>query len=131
MASIELKEKNGVMTEVVRIADFEVYAGDTVTTLKVVDKGYRSGYGVWEEDNFAYYTFDFLNNFDFACEEFERVLGNYGHFDWIRVGHNASETLFRNVMMKLTSSHESTEGCEDAFDKFVTFAIELNMINKG
>ena len=98
MASIELKEKNGVMTEVVRIADFEVYAGDTVTTLKVVDKGYRSGYGVWEEDNFAYYTFDFLNNFDFACEEFERVLGNYGKFDWIRVGHNASETLFRNVM---------------------------------
>ena len=98
MASIELKEKNGVMTEVVRIADFEVYAGDTVTTLKVVDKGYRSAYGVWEEDNFAYYTFDFLNDFDFACEEFERVLGNYGKFDWIRVGHNASETLFRNVM---------------------------------
>ena len=42
MASIELKEKNGVMTEVVRIADFEVYANDTVTTLKVVEKGYRS-----------------------------------------------------------------------------------------
>ena len=117
MASIELKEKNGVMTEVVRIADFEVYANDTV--------------GVWEEDNFAYYTFDFLNDFDFACEEFERVLGNYGKFDWIRVGHNASEALFRNVMMKLSSSHELTEGCEEAFDKFVTFAIELNMINKG
>ena len=129
MASIELKEKNGVMTEVVRIADFEVYAGDTVTTLKVVDKGYRSAYGVWEEDNFAYYTFDFLNDFDFACEEFERVLGNYGKFDWIRVGHNASETLFRNVME--SNVCERTEDCEDAFDKFVTFAIELNMINKG
>ena len=129
MASIELKEKNGVMTEVVRIADFEVYAGDTVTTLKVVDKGYRSAYGVWEEDNFAYYTFDFLNNFDFACEEFERVLGNYGKFDWIRVGHNASETLFRNVME--SNIWECTEESEDAFDKFVTFAIELNMINKG
>ena len=129
MASIELKEKNGVMTEVVRIADFEVYAGDTVTTLKVVDKGYRSAYGVWEEDNFAYYTFDFLNNFDFACEEFERVLGNYGKFDWIRVGHNASETLVRNVME--SNVWERTEDCEDAFDKFVTFAIELNMINKG
>ena len=129
MASIELKEKNGVMTEVVRIADFEVYAGDTVTTLKVVDKGYRSAYGVWEEDNFAYYTFDFLNDFDFACEEFERVLGNYGKFDWIRVGHNASETLFRNVME--SNIWERTEGCEDAFSKFVTFAIELNMINKG
>ena len=129
MASIELKEKNGVMTEVVRIADFEVYANDTVTTLKVVDKGYRSGYGVWEEDNFAYYTFDFLNNFDFACEEFERVLGNYGKFDLVRVGHNASEALFRNVME--SNKHELTEECEDAFDKFVTFAIELNMINKG
>ena len=129
MASIELKEKNGVMTEVVRIADFEVYAGDTVTTLKVVDKGYRSAYGVWEEDNFAYYTFDFLNDFDFACEEFERVLGNYGKFDWIRVGHNASETLFRNVME--SNVWERIEECEDAFDKFVTFAIELNMINKG
>ena len=129
MASIELKEKNGVMTEVVRIADFEVYANDTVTTLKVVEKGYRSAYGVWEEDNFAYYTFDFLNDFDFACEEFERVLGNYGHFDWIRVGHNASEALFRNVME--SNIWESTEGCEDAFSKFVTFAIELNMINKG
>ena len=92
MASIELKEKNGVMTEVVRIADF-------------------------------------LNNFDFACEEFERVLGNYGKFDWIRVGHNASETLFRNVME--SNVWERTEECEDAFDKFVTFAIELNMINKG
>ena len=129
MASIELKEKNGVMTEVVRIADFEVYANDTVTTLKVVDKGYRSGYGVWEEDNFAYYTFDFLNDFDFACEEFERVLGNYGKFDWVRVGHNASEALFRNVME--SNKWELTEECEDAFDKFVTFAIELNMINKG
>ena len=129
MASIELKEKNGVMTEVVRIADFEVYAGDTVTTLKVVDKGYRSAYGVWEEDNFAYYTFDFLNDFDFACEEFERVLGNWGKFDLVRVGHNASETLFRNVME--SNIWESTEGCEDAFSKFVTFAIELNMINKG
>tara|TARA_R100000030_G_scaffold30863_2_gene22623 strand:- start:125 stop:514 length:390 start_codon:yes stop_codon:yes gene_type:complete len=129
MASIELKEKNGVMTEVVRIADFEVYAGDTVTTLKVVDKGYRSAYGVWEEDNFAYYTFDFLNDFDFACEEFERVLGNYGHFDLIRVGHNAHEALFRNVME--SNIWESTEGCEEAFHKFVTFAIELNMINKG
>ena len=129
MASIELKEKNGVMTEVVRIADFEVYANDTVTTLKVVEKGYRSAYGVWEEDNFAYYTFDFLNDFDFACEEFERVLGNYGKFDWIRVGHNASESLFRNVME--SNVWERTEGCEDAFDKFVTFAIELNMINKG
>ena len=32
MASIELKEKNGVMTEVVRIADFMVWANDTVTT---------------------------------------------------------------------------------------------------
>ena len=129
MASIELKEKNGVMTEVVRIADFEIYAGDTVTTLKVVDKGYRSAYGVWEEDNFAYYTFDFLNNFDFACEEFERVLGNYGKFDLVRVGHNAFEILFKNVME--SNKHELTEECEDAFDKFVTFAIELNMINKG
>ena len=129
MASIELKEKNGVMTEVVRIADFEVYAGDTVTTLKVVDKGYRSAYGVWEEDNFAYYTFDFLNNFDFACEEFERVLGNWGKFDLVRVGHNAFESLFRNVME--SNIWERTEGCEDAFSKFVTFAIELNMINKG
>ena len=129
MASIELREKNGVMTEVVRIADFDVYANDTVTTLKVVDKGYRSAYGVWEDDNFAYYTFDFLNDFDFACKEFERVLGNYGKFDWIRVGHNASETLFRNVME--SNVWESTKECEDAFDKFVTFAIELNMINKG
>ena len=129
MASIELKEKNGVMTEVVRIAEFGIYANDTVTTLKVVDKGYRSGYGVWEEDNFAYYTFDFLNNFDFACEEFERVLGNYGKFDLVRVGHNAFEILFKNVME--SDKHELTEGCEEAFDKFVTFAIELNMINKG
>ena len=57
------------------------------------------------------------------------MLGNYGHFDWIRVGHNASETLFRNVME--SNVWERTEECEDAFDKFVTFAIELNMINKG
>ena len=130
MASIELKEKNGVMTEVVRIAEFGVYANDTVTTLKVVDKGYRSGYGVWEEDNFAYYTFDFLNNFDFACEEFERVLGNYGKFDLVRVGHNAFEILFKNFMeSELAALH--ILDCEEAFDKFVTFAIELNMINKG
>ena len=129
MASIELKEKNGVMTEVVRIADFEVYANDTVTTLKVVDRGYRSAYGVWEEDNFAYYTFDFLNDFDFACKEFERVLGNYGKFDLVRVGHNAFESLFRNVME--SNVWERTEDCEDAFDKFVTFATELNNINKG
>ena len=129
MASIELKEKNGVMTEVVRIADFEVYANDTVTTLKVVEKGYRSAYGVWEEDNFAYYTFDFLNDFDFACEEFERVLGNWGKFDLIRVGHNAFESLFRNVME--SNLWRRTAQCEDVFDKFVTFAIELNNINKG
>ena len=129
MASIELKEKNGVMTEVVRIAEFGVYANDTVTTLKVVDKGYRSGYGVWEEDNFAYYTFDFLNDFDFACEEFERVLGNWGKFDLVRVGHNAFESLFRNVME--SNVWERTEECEDVFDKFVTFATELNNINKG
>ena len=129
MASIELKEKNGVMTEVVRIADFEVWASDTVTTLRVVEKGYRSAYGVWEEDNFAYYTFDFLNDFDFACEEFERVLGNWGKFDLVRVGHNAFESLFRNVME--SNVWERTEECEDVFDKFVTFATELNNINKG
>ena len=117
------------MTEAVRIADFEVYAGDTVTTLKVVEKGYRSAYGVWEEDNFAYYTFDFLNDFDFACEEFERVLGNWGKFDLVRVGHNAFESLFRNVME--SNVWERTEECEDVFDKFVTFATELNNINKG
>ena len=113
MASIELRGKNGVMSEGVRIADFEVWANDTVTTLRVVDKGYRSAYGVWEEDNFAYYTFDFLIDFDFACQKFERVLGNYGHFDWIRVGHNASEILFRNVME--SNIWESTEGCQEAF----------------
>ena len=129
MASIELKEKNGVMAEVVRIADFEVYANDTVTTLKVVEKGYRSAYGVWEEDNFAYYTFDFLNDFDFACEEFERVLGNWGKFDLVRVGHNAFESLFRNVME--SNLWRRTAQCEDVFDKFVTFATELNNINKG
>ena len=129
MASIELKEKNGVMTEVVRIADFEVYANDTVTTLKVVDKGYRSGYGVWEEDNFAYYTFDFLNDFDFACGEFERVLGNYGKLDWIRVGHNAFNVLYRNVME--SDRHHLLDECDETFDKFLTFAIELNNINKG
>ena len=129
MASIELKEKNGVMTEVVRIADFEVWASDTVTTLRVVEKGYRSAYGVWEEDNFAYYTFDFLNDFDFACEEFERVLGNWGKFDLIRVGHNAFESLFRNVME--SNLWRRTAQCEDVFDKFVSFAIELNNINKG
>lgn len=129
MASIELREKNGVLTEVVRIADFEVYANDTVATLKVVEKGYRSAYGVWEEDNFAYYTFDFLNDFDFACEEFERVLGNWGKFDLVRVGHNAFESLFRNVME--SNVWERTEGCEETFDKFVTFATELNNINKG
>ena len=129
MASIELKEKNGVMTEVVRIADFMVWANDTVTTLRVVEKGYRSAYGVWEEDNFAYYTFDFLNDFDFACEEFERVLGNWGKFDLVRVGHNAFESLFRNVME--SNLWERTEECEDVFDKFVTFATELNNINKG
>ena len=129
MASIELKEKNGVMTEVVRIADFMVWANDTVTTLRVVDKGYRSAYGVWEEDNFAYYTFDFLNNFDFACEEFERVLGNYGKFDLVRVGHNAFESLYRNVME--SNLWRLTAQCEDVFDKFVTFATELNNINKG
>ena len=129
MASIELKEKNGVMTEVVRIADFEVWASDTVTTLRVVEKGYRSAYGVWEEDNFAYYTFDFLNDFDFACEEFERVLGNWGKFDLVRVGHNAFESLFRNVME--SNLWRRTAQCEDVFDKFVAFATELNNINKG
>ena len=129
MASIELKEKNGVMTEVVRIADFEVYANDTVTTLKVVEKGYRSAYGVWEEDNFAYYTFDFLNDFDFACKEFERVLGNYGKLDWIRVGHNAFNVLYRNVME--SDRHHLLDECDETFDKFLTFAIELNNINKG
>ena len=129
MASIELKEKNGVMTEVVRIADFEVWASDTVTTLRVVEKGYRSAYGVWEEDNFAYYTFDFLNDFDFACKEFERVLGNWGKFDLVRVGHNAFESLFRNVME--SNLWRRTAQCEDVFDKFVSFAIELNNINKG
>lgn len=129
MASIELKEKNGVLTEIVRTADFAVYANDTVTTLKVVEKGYRSGYGVWEEDNFAYYTFDFLNDFDFACKEFERVLGNYGKFDWVRVGHNAFNVLYRNVME--SDRHHLLDECDETFDKFLTFAIELNNINKG
>ena len=129
MASIELKEKNGVLTEIVRTADFAVYANDTVTTLKVVEKGYRSGYGVWEEDNFAYYTFDFLNDFGFACKEFERVLGNYGKFDWVRVGHNAFNVLYRNVME--SDRHHLLDECDETFDKFLTFAIELNNINKG
>lgn len=78
--SVELREKNGVMSEVVRIAEFGVYGHDTVVSMKITEKGYREGYGVWEEDNSSYYYFNVLGDeesFDFATAEFERIMSRW------------------------------------------------------
>ncbi len=134
MASIELKEKNGVMTEVVRIAEFGVYGHDTVVSLRISEKGYREGYGVWEEDNSSYYYFNILGDeesFDFATAEFERIMSRWGKFDWIRIDENTFEIFYRNVMESSIHENENLELVEDKLDKFLTFATELNNINKG
>ena len=134
MASIELREKNGVMTEVVRIAEFGVYGHDTAVSLRVSEKGYREGYGVWEEDNSSYYYFNILGDeesFDFATAEFERIMSRWGKFDWIRIDENTFEIFYRNVMESSIHENEKLELVEEKLDKFLTFATELNNINKG
>jgi len=134
MASIELREKNGVMSEVVRIAEFGVYGNDTTVSMKITEKGYREGYGVWEEDNSCYYYFNVLGDeesFDFATAEFERILSRWSKFDWIRIDENTFEIFYRNVMNSSLHSDEKLEKVEEKLDKFLTFAIELNNINKG
>ena len=132
--SVELREKNGVMTEVVRIAEFGVYGHDTTVSLRISEKGYREGYGVWEEDNSSYYYFNVLGDeesFDFATAEFERIMSRWGKFDWIRIDRNTFEIFYRNVMQSSVHEDEKLELVQDKLDKFLTFAIELNNINKG
>ena len=134
MASIELREKNGVMTEVVRIAEFGVYGKDTTVSLRISEKGYREGYGVWEEDNSSYYYFNVLGDeesFDFATAEFERIMSRWGKFDWIRIDENTFEIFYRNVMLSDVHKDEDLSLVTKKLDKFLTFAIELNNINKG
>ena len=135
MASIELREKNGVMSEVVRIAEFGVYGHDTVVSMKITEKGYREGYGVWEEDNSSYYYFNVLGDekesFDFASAEFERIMTRWGKFDWIRIDKNTFEIFYRNVMESSVHEDEDLSLVTEKLDKFLTFAIELNNINKG
>ena len=122
------------MTEVVRIAEFGVYGHDTVVSLRISEKGYREGYGVWEEDNSSYYYFNILGDeesFDFATAEFERIMSRWGNFDWIRIDENTFEIFYRNVMESSIHENENLELVEEKLDKFLTFATELNNINKG
>ena len=60
-----------------------------------------------------------------------RIMSRWGKFDWIRIDRNTFEIFYRNVMQSSVHEDEKLELVQDKLDKFLTFAIELNNINKG
>ena len=122
-------EKNGIMVESVITGNFSVFAEDKGATLTVVEKGYREGYGVYETDNVKYHYFD-LKSED-AKAEFEWILTNKygGSLDFITFDEDIFGKLFKNFVE--SEWWHMAAGCEEKLDEFLTFAIELNNINKG
>ena len=117
-------EKNGIMVESVITGNFSVFAEDKGVTLTVVEKGYREGYGVYETDGVKYHYFDVSS--DAAKAEFEEILSvKYaGSLDFI--------TFDENIFDKITENNGSDLFLtEEKLEEFLTFAIELNNINKG
>ena len=117
-------EKNGIMVESVITGNFSVFAEDKGVTLTVVEKGYREGYGVYETDGVKYHYFDLSG--DAAKAEFENILSlKYGgSLDFITFDENIFDKFNENNNSDLFLT-------EEKLDEFLTFAIELNNINKG
>ena len=117
-------EKNGIMVESVITGNFSVFAEDKGVTLTVVEKGYREGYGVYETDGVKYHYFDLSG--DAAKAEFENILSlKYGgSLDFITFDENIFDKFVENNGSDLFLT-------EEKLDEFLTFAIELNNINKG
>ena len=117
-------EKNGIMVESVITGNFSVFAEDKGVTLTVVEKGYREGYGVYETDGVKYHYFDLSG--DAAKAEFEEILSvKYaGSLDFITFDENIFDKFAENNGSDLFLT-------EEKLDEFLTFAIELNNINKG
>ena len=117
-------EKNGIMVESVITGNFSVFAEDKGVTLTVVEKGYREGYGVYETDRVKYHYFDLSG--DAAKAEFEEILSaKYaGSLDFITFDENFFDKFAENNGSDLFLT-------EEKLDEFLTFAIELNNINKG
>jgi len=117
-------EKNGIMVESVITGNFSVFAEDKGVTLTVVEKGYREGYGVYETDGVKYHYFDVSS--DSAKAEFEEILSSKyaGSLDLITFDENIFDKLNENNGSDLFLT-------EDKLEEFLTFAIELNNINKG
>ena len=117
-------EKNGIMVESVITGNFSVFAEDKGVTLTVVEKGYREGYGVYETDGVKYHYFDLSG--DVAKTEFENILSlKYGgSLDFITFDENIFDKFVENNGSDLFLT-------EEKLDEFLTFAIELNNINKG
>ena len=117
-------EKNGIMVESVITGNFSVFAEDKGVTLTVVEKGYREGYGVYETDGVKYHYFDLSG--DAAKAEFEDLLSvKYaGSLDLITFDENIFDKFAENNGSDLFLT-------EEKLDEFLTFAIELNNINKG
>ena len=124
-------EKNGVMVEKIVTGNFSVYAQDTGVTLTVVEKGYREGYGVYETDNVKYHYFDLSDNDVCAKGKFEDILSAIygGSLDFITFDEKVFDELFKNFIESVW--WHMAAGCEEKLDEFLTFAIELNNINKG
>ena len=118
-------EKNGVMFEKITTGNFSVLWKDRGVTLTVMEKGYREGYGVYELDKVKYHYFNYLAD-DSAKKSFEDILSFEcgGSLDFI--------TFDENIFDKFNENNNSDFFLtEEKLDEFLTFAIELNNLNKG